>query len=33
MQHYTINQKQFFNPTYTVREFDNDEWIVFPWEN
>ena len=25
--------KTIFNPTYTVREFDNDEWIVFPWEN
>ena len=25
--------KSTFNPNYTVREFDNDEWIVFPWEN
>lgn len=25
--------KTVFNPQYTVREFDNDEWIVFPWEN
>jgi len=25
--------KSIFKPDYTVREFDNDEWIVFPWEN
>mgnify|MGYP003114835530 CR=1 FL=1 len=24
--------KSSFNPNYTVKEFDNDEWIVFPWE-
>jgi len=25
--------KSIFKPSYTVREFDNDEWVVFPWEN
>ena len=25
--------KSTFNPHYTVKEFNNDEWIVFPWEN
>ena len=25
--------RSIFKPDYTVREFDNDEWIVFPWEN
>ena len=25
--------KTIFNPSYTVKEFDNDEWIVFPWED
>jgi hypoxanthine phosphoribosyltransferase len=25
--------KTIFVPDYTVKEFDNDEWIVFPWEN
>ena len=25
--------KTTVKPNYTVREFDNDEWIVFPWEN
>ena len=24
--------KSIFKPDYTVREFDNDDWIVFPWE-
>jgi len=24
--------KTQFKPEYTVRSFDNDEWIVFPWE-
>ena len=24
--------KTAFKPDYTVREFDNDDWIVFPWE-
>ena len=24
--------KTTFMPDYTVREFDNDDWIVFPWE-
>ena len=24
--------KSIFKPDYTVREFDNDAWIVFPWE-
>ncbi len=26
-------EKTKFNPDYTVEEFDNNEWIVFPWEN
>ena len=25
--------KSIFTPQYTVKEFDNDEWIVFPWED
>tara|TARA_R100001015_G_C4599934_1_gene154939 strand:- start:11 stop:499 length:489 start_codon:yes stop_codon:yes gene_type:complete len=25
--------KSTFTPHYTVRDFNNDEWIVFPWEN
>jgi len=25
--------RSIFKPDYTVREFDNDEWIVFPWES
>ena len=25
--------KTIVTPDYTVKEFDNDEWIVFPWEN
>ena len=25
--------KTTVKPNYTVEEFDNDEWIVFPWEN
>ena len=25
--------KSTFMPHHTVREFDNNEWIVFPWEN
>ena len=25
--------KTVLAPDYTVREFNNDEWIVFPWEN
>jgi len=25
--------KTTIKPNYTVKEFDNDEWIVFPWEN
>jgi hypoxanthine phosphoribosyltransferase len=25
--------KTTFMPDYTVREFDNNDWIVFPWEN
>ena len=25
--------KSTYMPDHTVREFDNDEWIVFPWEN
>ena len=24
--------RSIFKPDHTVREFDNDEWIVFPWE-
>ena len=24
--------KSIFKPDYTVRELDNDAWIVFPWE-
>lgn len=24
--------KTEFKPEYTVRSYDNDEWIVFPWE-
>ena len=24
--------KSSFKPDHTVREFNNDEWIVFPWE-
>ena len=24
--------KTAYMPDYTVREFDNDDWIVFPWE-
>ena len=24
--------KSIFKPDHTVREFNNDEWIVFPWE-
>jgi len=24
--------KSKFKPDYSIREFDNDEWIVFPWE-
>ena len=25
--------KSKFKPDYTIRQFDNDAWIVFPWEN
>ena len=25
--------KSTFTPHYTVRDFDNDQWIVFPWES
>ena len=25
--------RSIFKPDYTVREVDNDEWIVFPWED
>jgi len=25
--------KTTIQPDYSVKEFDNDEWIVFPWEN
>ena len=25
--------KSTYKPDHTVREFNNDEWIVFPWEN
>tara|TARA_R110002012_G_scaffold312520_1_gene523314 strand:- start:221 stop:682 length:462 start_codon:yes stop_codon:yes gene_type:complete len=25
--------KSIYKPDHTVREFDNDEWIVFPWED
>ena len=25
--------KTIITPSYTVRQFPNDEWIVFPWEN
>jgi len=24
--------RSIVEPDYTVREFDNDDWIVFPWE-
>ena len=24
--------KSTYMPNHTVREFDNDEWVVFPWE-
>lgn len=25
--------KSTYMPNHTVREFNNDEWVVFPWEN